>query len=107
MYCCVPWQPEGPTVPGVVRQAHTASWEREELVLLCSALCGLQPPARGAALGTTVKGHRMIRECPKEGYEDGEGSRRQDIRGAGAIPWLAQHRQKRLRGDLMVACSSS
>lgn len=41
MYCCVPWQPEGPTVPGVVRQAHTASWARKGVVPLCSALCSL------------------------------------------------------------------
>jgi len=44
--------------------------------LSCSILCCVaSPPALGAALGAAMeKGHKTMKEHPKEGYEDVESS---------------------------------
>jgi len=48
----------------------------------CPALhCTVLPWVLCAALGSRIqKGYKTIRECPKEGYEDGEGFREVNMR---------------------------
>ena len=52
------------------------------------------------------KGHKTIRECPKEGYKDGEGFREEDIQEMIEFTWFAQHRAEELRGGLTAAAAS-
>lgn len=75
---CVPWQPKGPTVPwGVSSPALPPGKESDHPALRCTVashqvLCEVW--------GTKAqKGRETIRECPKEGYRDGEGFREEDI----------------------------
>ena len=67
--------------------------------LLC---CAAPPPALRAVLGTTVwKGLKIMRDCPKKGYGDGEGSEG----NACEAPGVAQRRAEELRGGLMAAAA--
>jgi len=54
---------------------------------------------------TIWEGHKAIRECPKEGYEDGEGSGGQGVRGTSEISCFLQPRAEELRGGLMAAAA--
>jgi len=64
-----------------------------------SVLCGLTS-STGCSLGATVQeGHKAVREHPKEGQKDGEGS----IQCLAEAPGFAQPRAEELRGGLMAA----
>jgi len=49
----------------------------------------------------------MIREHPKEGYEDGEGSGGQGVREAAEVPGSVQRRAGQAEGRPHGGCSSS
>ena len=59
--------------PDVHQAQHCWSGEGTDCPTLhCAAAAS--PQALCALLGTTVqKGHKTVRECPKEDYKDGEG----------------------------------
>lgn len=76
--------PKGTPYPGVHRAQHCQR-ARGGLILLCSLLCGLtsctgeaSPPTLSVG-GTTSEAHKAMRQSPKEGYEDGDGSGGQDV----------------------------
>jgi len=53
---------------------------RQEEGLSHSALCCVAAPRPlNAGLAPTVYGLKTIRECPKEGYKFGEGSRGEEV----------------------------
>ena len=55
-------------------------------------------------LGAMVpKGHKTIRQCPKENFKDSDGPEGQDIWGTAKVPLWAQPRPEELRGGLMAA----
>ena len=95
----MPWQPQGPTAPGGTRSSAATAPGRG--CPLCSALCGFTSSS-GCSLGATVQeGHKAVREHPKEGHKDGEGS----IQCMAEAPGFAQPRAEELRGGLMAAAA--
>lgn len=72
------------------------SFLREVLVPLCAGAAS--PWVLFVVLGTTIEGHKAITACPKEGYQDGEGFRGQDIWGAAEVMWFVQPREEKTEG---------
>lgn len=48
------------------------------------------------------EGHKVIRQCPKEGWEDGEGSVGKKV-GVAEVPGFVWLRVEEMRGGLMAA----
>ena len=49
-------------------------------------------------IATVQEGHKTIKECPKEGYKDGERSRGQDVWWESEVPWFVQTREEETEG---------
>lgn len=80
----LPWLPKGPSVLWV----HQAQWVREGIVP-SALLYVASPETQGSVLGATIyKGHKTIRDCPKESYRDSERSGGQDVWGVAEAPWF-------------------
>ena len=93
----MPWSPKGQLYPGV-QQAQCCHWARGGAA---------SPPALGA---TVQKGDKPVRECPKEGYKDDEGSRGQDMTGcltSSFSPWVCSVQSRGAEGSPHGGCSSS
>jgi len=93
----VSWQPKRPALWGTSGSALPACQGRDCPTLLCVGAAS--PQALSAVLGTTIKeGHASVREHPREGSKDGEGSRGQDVWGVAELPWCVQLRAEEAEG---------
>jgi len=69
---------------GMALLAGQGKWLSHSTVQWCDlTLCSVQ------------KGYKTIRKCPEEGYEDGEGSRGEDIWGVAEVPRCVQSRAEK------------
>ena len=103
----LPGQPRRPIISGV---HQVWNWQPVEGRVCPSLRCiGVaSPQVLSAGLGTTVQtGHITTRECPKESYKVGEGSKGEDIWGAAEVPWFVQPRLKETEWRPYGSCSSS
>lgn len=82
----VPRQPGKPAVSwGALSTALPTGLGKGLSTLHCTGAAS--PPVLCAVLNTTVqKGHKTIREHPREGYRDGESSGEEDIWGVAEVP---------------------
>jgi len=58
-----------------------------------------------SSLDAKISECKIIRQCPKQGYEDSKDLEGQNVWGAAEVPVFAQCRVSRLRGGLMAAAA--